>query len=249
MFVIPMAGKSQRFVDAGYYDPKFMLYAGGRPLFDYAVSSFSSFFSDNEFLFIVRGDESEAFVESRCRTLGIQLFETVVLDKETDGQASTVFIGIETANVADSQPLTVFNIDTYRPGFDLTERIDENSDGFLEVFIAGGENWSFVRPKGNSDVVLETAEKKRISNLCSTGLYHFSRVSDYRFAMMNPPTTNSPAERAERYVAPLYNTLIKSGKTIRYRLVEPGDVVNFGTPEQYNLFSNQCDQGLWRLSS
>ena len=34
MFVIPMAGESRRFRDAGFSDPKFRLDAHGAPVFD-----------------------------------------------------------------------------------------------------------------------------------------------------------------------------------------------------------------------
>jgi len=39
IFVIPMAGKGQRFIDAGYNIPKYMIKVNGKELFDWALES------------------------------------------------------------------------------------------------------------------------------------------------------------------------------------------------------------------
>ena len=69
MIVIPMAGASRRFTEAGYDLPKYMLEAHGKSLFRHSVESFSDYFASEPFLFIARkiGPTAE-FLEAELRT-------------------------------------------------------------------------------------------------------------------------------------------------------------------------------------
>jgi len=51
--VIPMSGTGQRFLKAGYSDPKPLIKVGGKPIIEYIVKNFST---DDEFLFICNED-------------------------------------------------------------------------------------------------------------------------------------------------------------------------------------------------
>lgn len=237
MIVIPMAGLSARFFKAGYDKPKYMLEAHGKTLFEHSVASFERYFKELPFLFIVRDVyDTPAFVTESAEKLGIADFRVVTLEQETRGQAETVFLALQQANVDDG-PITIFNIDTFRPGFRFPPE-EAIGDGFLEVFRGTGDNWSFARPvDGQSLQVAETAEKRPISDLCSTGLYHFSSANDFNKSFEH--YRNLPQEqwaKGELYVAPIYNQLIKSGKTIFYSLIPRDAVIFCGTPQEYQDF-------------
>ena len=67
MIVFPMAGRGQRFLDAGYRQPKFMLEIGGKSVFRLVVEGFSRLFESETFLFVVPYDTAiAAFAESEC---------------------------------------------------------------------------------------------------------------------------------------------------------------------------------------
>jgi hypothetical protein len=230
MFVIPMAGESRRFRDAGYYLPKYRLPLHGQPLFDHAVNSFAAYFESHPFLFAVQATARD-FVHERCRHLGIRDAIIVSLEYLTSGQAETVIRGIDDAGVTDDESLTIFNIDTFRPGY---RRQNFPCDGYLEVFRGEGANWSFIAPDPLVPFrVAETTEKRPISDLCCTGLYEFRAAADFRWAYHNPSPARGEAEKKERYVAPLYNSLIAQGRDIRYGVIAPGDVIFCGTPKEY----------------
>jgi hypothetical protein len=233
MIVIPMAGLSNRFSAAGYDRPKFMLPLGHNTVFGHAVGSFSRYFRDIPFLFIARGGAPVAdFVAESCGAFGIKRMQIEMLSEPTAGQAETVELGLKAAGVPGGTPITIFNIDTFRPGFQFpNEAWSESSAGYLEVFRGSGSNWSYVRPAIDSSVrVLETAEKQPISNLCCTGLYHFAHARDFLSSLAlerHRPTTT------ELYVAPLYNHLIRKGMPVHYRLVSDSEIVFCGVPAEY----------------
>jgi hypothetical protein len=229
IFVIAMAGQSRRFAAAGY-GAKFMLPLNGAPLFDHAVGSFADYFSTASFLFVLR-PEAEDFARARCRALGIAFGGFIALDRPTAGQAESVLLGLDAAGIPDAAAMTIFNIDTFRPGYRAPPLA---GDGDLEVFEGDGDNWSFVAPDpARPGRVRETSEKRAISRLCCTGLYRVARAGDFRWAFHNPVPPRGDAERRERYVAPLYNALIGRGGDIRYTVIERRAVIFCGTPEEY----------------
>lgn len=231
--LIPMAGLSSRFTKAGYVLPKYMLYVKNRSLFNLAVSSFEKYFDSCRFVFVARDVfDTKTFIEQECLLMGIKNFEVVILPAPTKGQAETVFEGVKRANVPADEPLLIFNIDTFRPGYTFPEQIQQ-WDGYLEVFVGSGKNWSYARTESdNSSRVVETAEKKEISQYCSTGLYYFGTsglfLKAYEYNCSHPIN-----DKMELYVAPLYNHLIAWSQQIHIHVIGREEVIFSGVPEEY----------------
>lgn len=229
MIIIPMLGRSMRFKNAGYTKPKYELLLGNQTLFAATVSSFVHYFTTDRFYFIVR-DETHVidFVATELDTLGVLDYEIIPLCQETKGQADTVFHVAR--NLDEEQPITIFNIDTIRKNFLYPEK-NKIADGYLEVFKGSGNQWSFVDPSDNFKV-LRTTEKERISDLCSDGLYHFSRTSSFLWSFQEE-CKSKHGQDGELYVAPLYNHLIEADYDIRYVVVDSDQIINCGTPQDY----------------
>ena len=168
MIVLPMAGNSSRFAKAGYGQPKYMLELGNSSVLERVLLSFEVYFENKDFLFICRRDhEVEVYVKDLCEQLGIKFFTIVVLDKATEGQAETVYLGLRQQGIAADTAITIFNIDTFRPGFELP-LVADSADGYLEVFMGEGGHWSFIEP-GEDQKILRTTEKDPISNFAVRG--------------------------------------------------------------------------------
>jgi NDP-sugar pyrophosphorylase family protein len=233
--IIPMAGLSQRFIDAGFTLPKYMLYVGNRSLFNLSISSFCNYFNTCHFLIVAKDVfETERFIESECKLLGIRNKEIVILNENTKGQAETVYLGLcQSKRINDQEPITIFNIDTFRSDFIFPEDIAD-FDGYLEVFHGEGSNWSFARTENDlSTKVIETAEKEQISKFCSTGLYYFRSVSLFKAAYDARLMIDQMNGTSELYVAPLYNLLIKNNKNIHINLIKRAEVQFCGIPDEY----------------
>ena len=174
--------------------------------------------------------DTPAFVDFEAKKLGILDFEIVILDEETRGQAETAYLA--TKNFSGDFPIYIFNIDTFRYDYEKPAFIDE-CDGYLEVFRAEGEHWSFVLPNGPEDVI-RTTEKDRISDLCSDGLYYFKQKTVFESLFLDA-VDHEKTVRGEYYVAPLYNELIARGATVKYDVIELDQIDFCGTPEEYQL--------------
>ena len=244
--IIPMAGLSSRFTQAGYVLPKYMLYVKNRSLFNLAVSSFDKYFDSCRFVFVARDVfDTRTFIEKECELMGIKDFSVVILPQPTKGQAETVLEGIKGAEIPQKEPILIFNIDTFRPGFTFPEGMD-GWDGYLEVFVGSGKNWSYARTESDdSTLVVETAEKVEISCYCSTGLYYFATAALFEKAyIMN--IENPRDGKAELYVAPLYNHLIADGCKIHIHVIDREEVVFSGVPSEYEqiLFDTVNEGGV-----
>lgn len=230
-----MAGLSSRFKKEGFTLPKYMLYIGEKSLFRLSVESFKDYFKTAKFVFVAQNVfDTPRFIKEECDLMGIEDFEVIALDGPTAGQAETVSIGIERAQIPEKESLLIFNIDTFRPDYKFPEEL-KKLDGYLECFEGEGENWSYAKTEDGTtkSLVIETAEKKRISNYCSTGLYWFKRTGDYKKAYRENGDQRYGIGK-ELYVAPLYNFLIKDGEKVMVNLIPSDDVIFCGTPSEYH---------------
>lgn len=239
MIVIPMAGLSSRFFREGYRLPKYMLEAHGKSVFEHSLESFADRFQNEFFLFIAKREyDAEKFIWAKARSLGIKKFEVILLDRDTRGQAESVYEGLCQCK-EENQPLIIFNIDTFRLR-PFVQEVATDICGCLEVFFGEGENWSFVKPAHEAPyLVSETAEKRAISNLCCTGLYYFKSTDEYKRVFVKYASKpESEWDGGELYVAPLYNVLIESGKKVSYTVIDRKDVVFSGVPSEFETFKS-----------
>ena len=153
MFIIfPMAGKSERFKQKGYPTDKYRLPLGGLTVFEHAVISFKAYFEEYIFLFIHSDkNNTKNFIQEKCQSMGLKKIRVISLNQNTLGQADTVYKGLKLDKASQTEAMTIFNIDTFRPNFIFPKDLDlKKTDGYLEVFEGTGSNWSYVRPLTDS---------------------------------------------------------------------------------------------------
>ena len=230
MIVLPMAGRSSRFFKAGYTKPKFELEVTPQhSVFDCILYGYREYFDSETFLLICM-DEAKEFVEKRLIAVGVKQYKIAVLQEVTQGQAETVYIGLNDQDVDNEESILIFNIDTFRPQYKFPD-FRNDCDGYLEVFIGDGDNWSYAKTDSQGWVT-QTTEKNPISNYCSTGGYYFSRAGDFRQAYEHS-LQQQETTLGEYYVAPLYNHLIQLGKKYKVDLVPLEEVIFCGVPAEY----------------
>ena len=166
--------------------------------------------------------------------MGLNQKILVKLLQPTLGQADTVLQGLKLAAIDLTEPITIFNIDTFRPRFTFPKQFDLNTiDGYLEVFRGTGTNWSYVQPLSiKTFEVAKTIEKIPISDLCSTGLYYFREANLFLNAFN---IELKKGREKELFIAPIYNHLIKAGAKIFYHEIQKTEVSFCGTPNEYQM--------------
>lgn len=243
--VMPLAGRGARFKEIGIDVPKPLISVAGRPMYAWAMESLPLALA-RRVIFICQAEHLEGWglredIESRYGWLSPVI---VPLATVTEGQACTVLQARDIINNVD--PLLIYNGDTFcRTDLEVTlPRLPGTVSGFLGVFQAEGDRWSFAKVDEMGKVV-ETAEKRRISPWATTGLYYFRKGSEFvQYA-------ESMIERQDRvngefYIAPVYNYLIADGRDIRVDVAKEVGVM--GTPEDLERFLERLPSGDERLS-
>lgn len=233
--VIPMAGRGQRFVDAGYARPKFLLEAHGQPLLKWSVNSLPLDLATRCVFVVLQEHEREFAVEARLHQMfgGSVPIAVMFLDAVTSGQAETVLAAER--HIDPGLPLVIFNIDTMFCSDSLRENLRrENVDGVLGSFTSREPRFSFaaVDPAGR---VVRVTEKDPISDHALTGLYHFRRAADF-IEIAGQAVRRKRTEEGEFYVAPLYNDLLARGAHLI--LDEAATHHILGTPAEYTAFAS-----------
>jgi capsule biosynthesis phosphatase len=231
--LIPMAGAGSRFAKAGFKDPKPLIKVKGEPMIKWAMKSFDFLhkISALKLIFVVLQEHEERYgLAERLRDIFGREIEVITSPSVTGGQAETCLLA---KNLIDNyNKLFIYNCDTYSLSdiWDLIEA--EDPDGILSCFKANHPRYSYAK-LDEFGHVCETAEKRVISDLATTGLYYFRRGLDFVHAA-ETALKNHQTENGEFYVAPLYNSLIAAGKKIRICETKTNWV--FGTPEELEFF-------------
>ena len=237
-FIIPMGGEGKRFKNSKFNKPKFMIKTKNKTLLEWAIQSLPLDFAHKIFFIIRKNDEQnfrvKEFIKKIMKKFPNTKFKVLLLSKNTRGQAETVLSCKKEIN--NDRALLIFNNDTYFKSIRLKSRLlsmrNQKIDGILGIFNSKDPKYSFVEID-NDDKVIRTKEKKVISNFASTGMYIFSKGSDFVKSAEYAIEKNILIKN-EFYISELYNILIKEGKKITVDVAD--EFVALGTPEDIKKF-------------
>jgi hypothetical protein len=225
VIVITLAGDSRRFFQEGFTEVKYKLPFRGQTI----IESILGYIPRDLKVLVVTNEKYNdvPFCKKLLKKMEFKNYKVVEI-QSTKGQLETVIHGLRQSidffNTEEN--LTVYNGDTIRKS---TTWDGFKGDGYIEVFEAEGSHWSFVDKLGK---VNQVAEKHRISNYCSSGLYYFNRIDlllnnydDYKMKGVN---------ENELFVAPFYNYLIQNNFEIFSSKLSVDSFIFCGTPLEYH---------------
>jgi dTDP-glucose pyrophosphorylase len=223
-----MAGAGTRFKEKGYVVPKPLIDIQGKPMIQRVVESIG--IQDN-YIFLVRNEHIKQFkIDKTLRDIVPQC-TIVPVNYLTEGVACTVLLAKEFIN--NSQPLFIINSDQIL-SWDYSTFLQyhiKRFHGSILCFKSQDPACSYVRLK--NERVVETAEKKVISEYATVGAYYWADGSDYvKYA--EQMIRQGRKVKGEYYVAPVYNMAIEDGLKIGYYLVK--EFWNIGTPEGLDTY-------------
>ncbi|MCB4389376.1 NTP transferase domain-containing protein [Synechococcus sp. MU1617] len=229
--LIPAAGAGSRFKNAGINVAKPLIIAKGRTLLEHTLDCFEFANEDHLILAVQHKHEVRKALEKKLKRrlpkVNIHWFE---LEQLLPGQLATSVAALEsilqTSDLDESLPLLIHNCDTgfqWKPEF-------ESIQGFasMAVFPAKGTHWSFGQPDPkDSHRAIAIAEKKRISDLASIGLYGFSSTKIFLKEAKAVLYSQDTIE-GEYYIAPMLHKAITKGMEVSLPRVDKVKI--YGTP-------------------
>lgn len=229
--VMPMAGRGSRFADRGILTPKPVIDVNGEPMLAWALKSITGLAYSKIVFIILKEHDDEHDLAAWLKHYDPNC-EIVMLEGVTEGQLATVLTARDYIN--DDEDVLVMSCDTYVKS-DLTQHVQGRADdveGLISVADMPGDRWSFARVDDDGNVV-EVAEKVRISDHASTGMYYFShgnRLVEVGEEMIR----NQEKTRGEYYVIPVYQKFLERGWKVG--ISEAEEMWDMGTPEALATF-------------
>ena len=218
MVVITLAGDSKRFFNKNYNMVKYKLPYNGSNI----ISQILKYIPKDESLVVVLNKKFNdfSFIEEILKK-NFSNFQILEIEN-TRGQLETLYFSLNKISFDKEDKLIVYNGDTIRK-----DKNWENfpGDGCIEVFSGEGNHWSYI---DNLKQVKKVAEKKRISNYCSSGLYYFRTI---KLFLENYQSYKS--NKDELFISEYYNHLIDLGYKIKGKKIDIRKLVFLGTPEEY----------------
>lgn len=233
ILIVPMAGRGQRFIEAGFTTPKFLLPVGdGLSLLTKAVASLGDALPELDVRFVWSSATQAPSVvipaiSETVEHLGLNRASVVELACETSGQADTAFRGLSGRD--SDTGLLIWNVDTFIDPAALDASDVLGSRSAVYCFHEERDlpySWVAVDGQGRAKRV---AEKHKISNFASVGLYQWRDSGTFMDAVVGKRVI----EYAESYVAPLYNVEIAAGVPVHVPVLPRSSVTILGTPEEY----------------
>jgi len=230
--VVPMAGRGSRFAEKGVQTPKPLIQIAGQPMVYWAINSLIEI-PHTEIIFIALKEyEHDYQVSTLLRGIVPGPQRLILLDEITQGQLCTVLAARD--QIATDEDVLIASADTCILSNLSWEIAHKALDckGIISVADMPGDRWSFARTDENGRVV-EVAEKVRISNYASTGLYYFSNGREF-VKLADEMIDNGEKTRGEYYVIPLYQKYIQRG--MRVDISQSRQMWDMGTPDALDLF-------------
>jgi NDP-sugar pyrophosphorylase family protein len=204
--VIPLAGRSDLFINAGYYYPKPLIEFNGKTMIEWVIENPSTIKRKHQFVFIIKEEDVEKFYLDNTLRLISPDCEIVKLKKATKGGLCSTLMAVDNINKEDS--LLILNgdqiIDIDFNKVDAYWKQEKVSAGIV-TFTSVHPRWSYARIE-NGEVV-QTAEKNPISNQSIAGYYYFEKAGVF-FEAAYDCIKNEVQYEGDYYISPVINQYV-----------------------------------------
>lgn len=242
--IIPMSGIGNRFVEAGYKDPKPLIVINGKPIIEHVCDLFPS---ETKFTFICN---AKHLAETNMREvlLGIKPNANVIeIPNHKKGPVYAVYL---VEDLIDDEEEVIINYCDFGSYWDYEDFLkhtrDRDADGAIPAYkrfhphMLGTTNYAFMRD--DKQWMLEIKEKEpftdnRMNEYASNGTYYFKKgsyVKKYFKELMDKDINL----KDEYYVSLVYNLLVSDG--LKISIYDVQHMLQWGTPqdvEEYNTWS------------
>ncbi len=231
--VILMAGAGKDFEEHGHSYPKYLLEIHNKPIIQRVVDSLKDL--SEHLICIIRKEDQEKFFLGDMMKILCPLVKVISVENLTKGAVCTALFAIEDIN--NDEELLIINGDQLIKT-NLKAAIEDfrarKLDGGILTFKSVHPKWSFVALDKNG-LVIETSEKRPISDNATAGCYYYRHGSDFVracFAVIEKDANINGLY----YVSTTYNELILEQKKIGIYEILRKDYISFSNYQMYETY-------------
>ncbi len=228
--VVPMAGRGQRFFEAGFSLPKPFIDVLGKPMIDRVVANVRPRKRPCRFTFLVNQEHAETFTAFETLQKIAPHSQVICVPQVTQGAACTALLALDAIQqespllIVNSDQIADFEIDAF-----LTHAEQNQLDGSMLTFPSNEAKWSYAQ-KNEQGVVTRVAEKEVISSEATVGIYYFKH-GRYFAQSAEAMIESEKRTLGEFYLCPVYNELIQKGGKVGTFQIPRAAMHGLGTPE------------------
>ena len=242
--IIPMSGIGKRFIDAGFDEPKPLIYVDGKPIIEHVCDLFPG---EEKFTFICN---SKHLAQTNMRKILKTIKPKANIVEIPNHKKGPVYAVSSIEELIDEEEEVIVNYCDFGTYWDyeafLKHTRERNADGAIPSYkgfhphMLGSTNYAFMRDK--DQWMLEIKEKEpftdnRMQEFASNGTYYFKKgryIKKYFRQLMDDDINL----KGEYYVSLVYNLLIEDGLNVSIYNIQ--HMLQWGTPEdieEYNVWS------------
>ncbi|WP_235890122.1 NTP transferase domain-containing protein [Flavobacterium gawalongense] len=253
--IIPMSGIGNRFIEAGYNDPKPLIVIDGKPIIEHVCDLFSG---ETKFTFICN---SKHLAETNIREILLKIKPNANIVEIANHKKGPVYAVSLVEDLIEDEEEVIVNYCDFGTYWDYDDFLkhtrNRDADGAIPSYkrfhphMLGKTNYAFMRD--DKQWMLEIKEKEpftnnRMNEYASNGTYYFKKgkyVKKYFSDLMQKDINLN----GEYYVSLIYNLMFLDG--LKVSIYEVQHMLQWGTPqdvEEYNswskYFRNACNETL-----
>ena len=230
--VIPIGSASKFFPLEDYFYPKPLVEILGKPMIQHVIENLTTGTKFDNIIFIVRQEDCDKYHLDNTLNLISPTKPTIIrLRGDTQGALCSVLLAIE--HIDNGTPLVISNADqVFTTGIaPLMKKFTASDfDAACATFDSVHPRWSYVRTDKAGQVV-ETAEKRPISQHAIAGLYFYKHGADFVANGMNAIRHGASTDGAY-FIAPVFNEFILAGKKVGHFPVPNDTYHTFYNPQK-----------------
>jgi len=236
--IIPIAGSSELFQNAGFSYPKPLIEIKGAPMIQWVIERTLSIPEPSRFIFIIKEEDAIKFHLDNTLKLLSPDCQIIKLKKDTKGGLCSVLMAIDRIDKDDS--LMILNGDQI-----LDENFNDilnfwkekHADAGIVTFKSVHPRWSYARIE--SGEVVQTAEKNPISQHAIAGYYYFARSSEF-FEAAFKTILNDVQIDGNYFISPVMNEYVLNNKKVLHYPIENNRYHSFYSPQLIKEFETKC---------
>ncbi len=226
---MPLAGKSDLFVNAGYHYPKPLIEINGKTMIEWVVYNPSKIERLHQFIFIVKEEDVIKYHLDNTLRLICPDCEIIRIKNQTKGGLCSVLMAIDKVMPDDS--LLILNSDQILDiDFNEVDQfwLKEKADAGLVTFNSVHPRWSYARIE--EGLVVQTAEKNPISNQSIAGYYYFEN-SELFFQAAFQTIKNDVQLEGMYYISPVINQYVLNNLKVKSFKIDNKKFNSFYSPQ------------------
>lgn len=231
--LILMAGSAEDFEEKGYSYPKYLIEVQNKPIIQRTIEALENV-GDKITCIIRKKDQEKYFLGDTLKILCPKC-KIIEVAGNTKGAVCTALFAIDTIN--NSEELLILNGDQLIKA-DIAPAIEDfrkrKLDGGIVTIKAVHPKYSSILLDENG-YVIQTSEKRPISDIASTGCCYYKKGSDFvnsAFAVIEKDVNT----QGMYYISSTFNEMILNNRKIGIYEIPKKDYISFSTYQMYENY-------------